>query len=68
VCAARAWSTRANNGEIVVALLEDEATVKRFYREGKKIRLQPENDGYEPIITDKVEIIGRVVSVMRFYK
>jgi len=58
----------ANNGEIVVALLDDEATVKRFYREGRNIRLQPENDAYEPMITDKAEIIGRVVSVMRFYK
>ena len=58
----------ADNGEIVVALLGDEATVKRLYRDRKNIRLQPENDDYEPIITDSVDVIGRVVSVMRFYK
>jgi repressor LexA len=57
----------ARNGEIVVALVgdESEATVKRFYREKKAIRLQPENDAHEPIITDEVEVIGRVVGLMR---
>ena len=57
----------AENGEIIVALLEDEATVKRFYRENGKIRLQPENDDYSPVVTDSVEVMGKVVSVMRFY-
>lgn len=58
----------ANNGEIVVALLEDEATVKRFYKENGHYRLQPENDTMEPIITDSVRILGRVVGLMRSYE
>ena len=56
----------ANNGDIVVALIDDEATVKRYFRENGAIRLQPENDAYEPIVSDEIELIGRVVSVMRF--
>lgn len=55
------------NGEIVVALIEDEATVKRFYKENGHFRLQPENDAYDPIIVDEVSILGRVVSVIRYY-
>jgi len=55
----------ADNGDIVVALLEDEATVKRFYREKNAIRLQPENDRYEPIITDNVQILGKVIGLVR---
>ena len=55
----------ATNGEIVVALLEDEATVKRFYREADAVRLQPENPDYDPIVTRDVEIIGRVIGVFR---
>ncbi len=58
-------ATEAANGEIVVALLEDEATVKRFYREADAVRLQPENPAYEPIVTRDVEIIGRVIGVFR---
>ena len=50
----------ANNGEIVVALIDDSATVKRFYKENGHYRLQPENDAMEPIITDHVEILGKV--------
>ena len=57
----------AENGEIVVALVDDSATVKRFYKEDGHFRLQPENDDYEPIIVDSVEILGKVVSVMRSY-
>jgi len=57
----------AQNGQIVVALVEDEATVKRYYKEKGHFRLQPENDAYEPIILDKVAILGRVLSVLRFY-
>ncbi len=58
---------QAQNGEIVVALVEDEATTKRFYREGRSVRLQPENDLYEPIVVsaDDVQIVGRVVGVLR---
>jgi repressor LexA len=55
----------ARNGEIVVALIEEEATVKRFFRESDHIRLQPENSEMEPIITRDAAIVGRVVGVFR---
>ncbi len=55
----------ANNGEIVVALINDEATVKTFYREKHYIRLQPQNAYMEPIITKDANIIGKVVSLIR---
>jgi len=55
----------AENGDVVVALLEDSATVKRFYKEDGHYRLQPENDEMEPIIADKVEILGKVVGLFR---
>ena len=55
----------AENGEIVVALLDDSATVKRFYKEKGHYRLQPENDAMEPIITDHVEILGKVIGRLR---
>lgn len=55
----------ANNGDIVVALIGEEATVKRFYRENKFIRLQPENKKMEPIITDRAVILGKVIGLMR---
>ena len=58
----------AENGEIVVALIEDEATVKRFYKENGYIRLQPENPAYEPIISDNVKILGKVVTLVRNYE
>lgn len=57
----------AENGEIVVALIEDEATVKRFYRENGHYRLQPENDTMQPIISDEVMILGKVIAVQRNY-
>lgn len=58
----------ARNGEIVVALVgEDEATVKTFYREADHIRLQPENDSYEPIRSREVRILGKVIGVYRKY-
>lgn len=58
----------ANNGDIVVALVgSDEATVKRYYREADHIRLQPENDDYEPIRSRDVTILGRVVGLYRHY-
>jgi repressor LexA len=55
----------APNGEIVVALIGEEATVKRFFRESDHIRLQPENEAMEPIITTEATILGRVVGVFR---
>ncbi|MEM1485247.1 transcriptional repressor LexA [Oscillospiraceae bacterium PP1C4] len=63
---ARQCST-ARNGEIVVAMIDDEATVKRFYKENGGYRLQPENDGMEPIYTDHVIILGKVVGLQREY-
>lgn len=57
----------AENGEIVVALIEDEATVKRFYKEKDHFRLQPENDNYEPIIVENLALLGKVVTVIRNY-
>ncbi len=58
----------AKNGDMVVALVEDSATVKTFYKEEDHIRLQPENDYMDPIILDDVEIIGKVFGVFRFFK
>lgn len=58
----------AENGDIVVALVGDEATVKRFYKEKGHYRLQPENETMEPIIVDSVAILGRVVSLIRDYE
>jgi repressor LexA len=55
----------ASNGEIIVALVEDEATVKRFFKEDDHIRLQPENETLEPILVEDVEVLGRVVGVCR---
>jgi len=55
----------ASNGEIVVALVDDSATVKRFYKENGHICLQPENDFMEPIIVDSCEIIGKVIGLIR---
>jgi len=55
----------ANNGEIVVALVDDEATVKTFYRESDRIRLQPENHTMEPIYARDVLILGKVIALLR---
>jgi repressor LexA len=55
----------AQNGEIVVALVGEEATVKRFFREEQHVRLQPENDALDPILTREVQLLGRVVGVCR---
>ena len=55
----------ADNGDIVVALIEDGATVKRFYKEADHIRLQPENSSMEPIIVDDCAIVGKVVAQFR---
>lgn len=55
----------ANNGDIVVALLEDEATIKRFYKEKDCVRLQPENPYMEPIFAKDVKILGKVIGLFR---
>ena len=57
----------ARNGEMVVALIEDGATVKTFYKEDGYIRLQPENDTMEPIIVSDVQILGKVIGVFRLF-
>ena len=56
------------NGDIVVALVDDSATVKRFFREKDHIRLQPENDTMDPIIVPDCQILGKVFGVFRFFK
>lgn len=58
----------ASNGDMVVALIEDGATVKTFYREEGFIRLQPENDSMDPFILEEVEILGKVHAVFRFMR
>ncbi|MBE5935645.1 MAG: transcriptional repressor LexA [Lachnospiraceae bacterium] len=57
----------ANNGDVVVALVEDSATVKTFYKEADHIRLQPENDYMDPIIVDNCEILGKVIGLFRMF-
>ena len=57
----------AENGDIVVALIGDEATVKRFFAEDGHIRLQPENDEYEPIIVKECAVLGKVISLVRYF-
>lgn len=54
-----------NNGEIIIALIDDEATCKTFYKEHNHFRLQPENELYEPIIADDVNILGKVIGLYR---
>lgn len=58
----------ARNGDMVVALIDDSATVKTFYKEDNHIRLQPENDTMEPIIVDDCQILGKVFGVFRMVK
>ena len=58
----------AINGDMVVAMIDDSATVKRFYKEEGIYRLQPENDYMDPIIVDHVEILGKVIGVFRFMR
>ena len=57
----------ANNGEIVVAMIDDEATVKRLFREPNGIRLQPENPDFQPIYSDAASVLGKVIAVIRYY-
>lgn len=57
----------AEDGQIVVALIDDEATVKTFYRENGKIRLQPENATMKPIIVDSALVLGRVIAAVKYF-
>lgn len=59
-------TSTAQNGDIVVALIEDSATVKRFYKEDGHYRLQPENDTMEPILVSDLNILGKVIGLFRF--
>ena len=58
----------AENGQMVIAMIEDEATVKTFYKENGHFRLQPENDTMQPIISEQVVILGRVIGLVRNYE
>lgn len=58
----------AEEGEIVVALIDDEATVKRFYRDGVNVILKAENPNYDPIITDHAVLLGKVIASYRYYE
>ena len=57
----------AEDGEIVVAMIDDEATVKRLFREQGGVRLQPENPDFSPIYSDHASVLGKVIAVMRYY-
>lgn len=57
----------ADNGDIVVAMIDDSATVKRFFKEKGRYRLQPENAAMKPIYTDEVTVLGKVVACIRYY-
>ncbi len=61
-------TSEAVNGEIVVAMIDDSATVKRFFKEGNRFRLQPENKTMAPIYADEVTVLGKVVSLYRLIK
>ena len=58
-------NSSAENGDVVVSMLDDSATVKRFYKEDGHYRLQPENDFMEPIIADEVDVLGKVIGLVR---
>ena len=57
----------AQNGDIVVAMLDEEATVKRFFKEKDQFRLQPENENYEPIYAKEIDVLGKVIGVLRMF-
>ncbi len=56
----------AENGDMIVALIDDSATVKTYYKEDGYYRLQPENDAMEPIIVEQMDVLGKVIGVFRF--
>lgn len=60
-------TSTADDGEIVVAMIDDEATVKRLYREKDGVRLQPENPDFSPIYSDHASVLGKVIAVVRYY-
>ncbi|OOM77414.1 LexA repressor [Clostridium puniceum] len=59
---------RAVNGDIVVALIDESATIKRFFKEKDHIRLQPENDAMDPILVDDCKVLGKLVGIFRSFK
>ena len=58
-------TSTADNGDIIVALIDDSATVKRFYKEDGHYRLQPENDEMDPIIVSELNVLGKVIALFR---
>jgi repressor LexA len=60
-------SNSANDGEIVVAMIEDSVTLKRFFKEATRIRLQPENPEFKPIFSQEVQILGILTNILRTY-
>lgn len=58
----------AQNGDIVVAMIEDEATVKRFFLENGRVKLQPENEKYQPIYTKDMNVLGKVIGILRMFR
>lgn len=58
----------ADNGDIIIAIIDDSATCKRYYKESDYVRLQPENDAYSPIYIKELNIIGKVIGLFRSYK
>ena len=67
LCLGESQHTLGRNGEVIVAMVDDSATVKTFYKENGHIRLQPENDTMDPIIVPDCQIIGKVFGVFRFF-
>jgi repressor LexA len=59
--------TTVHNGEIAVAVVDEAVTLKRFFRESTRIRLQPENSAYKPIYCQNVRVLGRLARIIRFY-
>ena len=57
----------AEDNDIIIALLENSATCKRFFRDNGKIRLQPENPNYEPMIVDDIKVLGKVIGLFRTF-
>ena len=57
----------AEDNDIIIALLENDATCKRFFRDNGKIRLQPENPDYEPMIVDDIKVLGKVIGLFRTF-
>ena len=58
----------AENGEIIVAMIDDAVTLKRFYKEKNRVKLKAENDAYSPIYTQNIKILGKLITILRNYE